>query len=651
MRYHHGLYLVAALAGLHAPLYATVAILSLTPSVSSPEPLGTPVTWTATATDSGPNQLVFQFSVALGKTFFVKQDFNAGTNNAGVWTSQPFVWTSIQSEGAYQIQVVAKDFTSGETATQTAVFDLTTRLSRKSAAVNATGNPLVALFSAPPCPVGSQMRATFQRAAGTGNSVTDWKPCNGTRSMNFYVAGMYPQTTYNMNFQVDTGGTITSGRNTLSFTTGPLPSSIKFPSFKVTVPAGPQADLAQRILLHSLIPIGAGAVYPPVATDITGRIQWYYGNVADKPLVTRPQSNETLLTIQDGTAWQSISTEQQLIRVIDLAGNIQRETNTGIVQQQLVAMGATDARPCAAIQQPAPVGAACLGAFHHEVIGLTNGDLVAFADIEKIFPAGTQGDASSLPVDIMGDMLIVLNSNMQVIWYWDPFQHDGGGTQLDINRAPTLGETCAASQPGCPPIFLLGPGIAPLAHDWMHSNSIYYSAPSGDFVVSIRHQDWIIKVDYAGGTGDVLWRLGLGGDFTFNNINNDSYPWFSHQHDAGITNQGTGPLTVFDNGNTRVASQGGGNSRGMVLTVDEASMTVTPVLSQDLGVYGNALGAAQSLSNGNYFFQPGLVNGRFSFNEEILPTSGTVNGSIVDDFQGPVSYRSFRQADLYHPTN
>ena len=39
------------------------------------------------------------------------------------------------------------------------------------------------------------------------------------------------------------------------------------------------------------------------------------------------------------------------------------------------------------------------------------------------------------------------------------------------------------------------------------------NAPSSlRVVLSLRHQDWIIRIDRA--TGEVLWRLGDGGDFT-----------------------------------------------------------------------------------------------------------------------------------------
>ena len=127
-------------------------------------------------------------------------------------------------------------------------------------------------------------------------------------------------------------------------------------------------------------------------------------------------------------------------------------------------------------------------------------------------------------------------------------------------------------------MFLLGTGIAPRAKDWLHANSLYYwptdnsGGASGDILMSLRHQDWILKIDYNNGTGtgNILWRMGPGGDFTFNNIYNDPWPWFSHQHDAAI--ESTGVLSLFDNGNTRCSvgkprlSPHDCNSRGMVLS-------------------------------------------------------------------------------------
>jgi hypothetical protein len=299
-------------------------------------------------------------------------------------------------------------------------------------------------------------------------------------------------------------------------------------------------------------------------------------------------------------------------------------------------------------------------------------------DVEKIFPAGKQGDTSGLPVDIEGDAIIVLNQNWQVVWYFNAFTHaDGcppsGPCQLDINRPAVLGETCGQSEPGCPPMFLLGPGIAPLAKDWLHGNSIYYwptdkfGGGSGDIVWSSRHQDWVMKIDYKDGTGtgDILWRMGPCGDFTFVNKYDDPWPWFSHQHDVGIEDQGAGVMSIFDDGNTRVSPPtgpysstgckpgvGSGNSRGMALHFDESTMKVMPVLSADLGSYSLAMGSAQLLPDGNYFFMSGwsLVSNQLtSYSMEILPTAGADTGTTVLNVESQEEYRGWQMTSLYNP--
>jgi hypothetical protein len=394
---------------------------------------------------------------------------------------------------------------------------------------------------------------------------------------------------------------------------------------------------------------------------------WYYMATPTQAIVlTRPLLNGTMLTIQSGPVWNPASQDKQLLRQIDLAGNIIRETNAGIIQQQLVKLGATDGGPCDIFPTPAPVGSACFSSFDHDAIQtLPNGYTAVIIDIEKIFQPGTQGNPSTLPVDVVGDIIAVLDNNWQVVWWFDTFLHAGGAPELDINRPAVLGETCTPKQQGCPPMFLMGSGIAPEGMDWLHANSLYYwptdtsGGASGDIVWSSRSQDWVMKVDYNNGTGtkNILWRMGQGGDFTFNNITNDPWPWFSAQHEASMEKNGAGPMTIFDNGNTRLSPPpvglGSGNSRGMALTVDETNMVVTPVLSADLGVVANSGGNSQFLSNGNYYFYAATVlvslNNTHGYAFEILPTPGMITGTQVLSIQGPEGYRGWQMSSLYSP--
>ena len=150
-------------------------------------------------------------------------------------------------------------------------------------------------------------------------------------------------------------------------------------------------------------------------------------------------------------------------------------------------------------------GKECVSGFHHDAILLPNGHVLAIAGLERMMPAGTQG--SKGPVDVLGDIVVELDDQFQVAGMWNNFDH------LDINRESLQDAKCKEGRGGggCPPIFL-----AAEANGWTHSNSLNYIPSTGDFLVSMPEQDWVIKVDYKNGkgSGKVLWRLGKDGDFT-----------------------------------------------------------------------------------------------------------------------------------------
>jgi hypothetical protein len=187
----------------------------------------------------------------------------------------------------------------------------------------------------------------------------------------------------------------------------------------------------------------------------------------------------------------------------------------------------------------------------------------------------------------------------------------------------------------------------PEANDWTHGNSIQQT-PDGNLLYSSRHQDWLIKVSYGNGEGDghVIWRLGKDGDFQFNSP--DPYPWFSHQHDANFESSDPSVLLVFDDGNTRVAALGSGNSRGQVLQLDEQARVASFVLDADLGVFSIAVGSAQKLQDKDYHFDAGFVAepaGPVSYSMEV-----DREGEVVYDAKAnTVLYRSFRMTDMYSP--
>src|SRR5262249_14143423 len=192
------------------------------------------------------------------------------------------------------------------------------------------------------------------------------------------------------------------------------------------------------------------------------------------------------------------------------------------------------------------------------------------------------------PTDYVGEMVLVLDQDFQVRWAWDAFDH------LDVNRGPVLGEGAEGPELVVPRLPAVG---------WLHVNAVSLSPADGNLILSVRHQDWVIKIDYENGEGDghIIWKLGQDGGFSVNST--DSSPWFSHQHNAHYLDDHT--LILFDNGNTRRETDPNAHSRGQVWQLDEKKMTATLLLNADLGSYSGALGAAQRLSNGNDSFTLG----------------------------------------------
>jgi len=327
-----------------------------------------------------------------------------------------------------------------------------------------------------------------------------------------------------------------------------------------------------------------------------------------------PQSRELLIRPGgDGTFYM---VRDERLTQWDLLGNPVRQTTTERVNEQLEADGLDT-----------------INNFHHEARPLPNGHLAVFGAVEKILD-DVQGEG---PVDILGDMVVVLDANLQVAWTWNAFDH------LPVDRLASLGETCPAGHKvGCPPVNLITEGES---NDWTHSNTITYSPTDGNLVVSVRHQDWLVKIDYANGagSGDVVWKLGAEGDFTLSP--DEPQGWFSHPHDPNYVTPNR--LSVFDNGNLRCSSGPPGcESRGQVYQLDEVNMVATLWSNIDLGEYAEAVGSSQALSNGNLFFDSGIALGIGGFQSK--GREFTPDGTLINEFETNVStYRIHRMLDFY----
>ena len=594
----------AGIAASEPPSAQTALSASLSASVASPAPVGSIVTWTASSTGSLAGHVWYRFSVRdlgaascgpgpsrlLQSRICAREDYSIIRDYGPVNTLD---WTVSEHEGTYEVEVSVIDNVTGATASTASTFQFTPRVSN-APVVSPTANPLVFLYSAPACPIGSTMRVQFLGPNGIPQS-TNSKPCDGL-TMNFYIAGMQPLTTYSMQHIVQTGAQAVAGPLLLE----PIPApDAAFSMGAHTVLTGPPNPFVDPIILQARFGY-------PAATDAMGNLLWY--SLQDISMIARAEPGGLFLGWFEGS---TVDTAHQIIREFDLAGTTFRETNAARVSQQLQAMGMHN-----------------IVSFHHEVRALPNGGILTLGAEERIL-TNVQGPG---PVDVLGDMIIVLDRNLQVQWAWDTFDH------LDQTRRATLGETCTANGGGCPPIRL-----APVANDWTHGNALQLTS-DGNILYSTRHQDWVIKIDYANGTGagDIIWKLGLGGDFQI--VSGDPSPWFSHQHDPNIGADGY--LEVFDNGNVRNAADPSANSRGQVIQLDEVHHIATLLLNKDLGDFSLALGAAQELPDGSFHFHLGYIATTSSTRiEEVDPFGNVLYNVAVAELQ----YRSFRMQDLYTP--
>ena len=134
--------------------------------------------------------------------------------------------------------------------------------------------------------------------------------------------------------------------------------------------------------------------------------------------------------------------------------------------------------------------------------------------------------------------------------------------------------------------------------DWTHSNALLYSADDGNLLLSIRAQSWIIKIDYANGSGagDILWKLGEEGAFTLTG-GTDPTDWFYAQHGPSFASANTtGKVQLGGNGNTRLYPDGETctadgqpfcpcSSTGELIEIDETAKIATIVTKFAPGEY------------------------------------------------------------------
>ena len=470
--------------------------------------------------------------------------------------------------------------------------------------VAATSNSLVAQYTiTTPAPAsvvvefGQDLSYPFRTSPQTTSSA------GGTAAI--LVAGMQQSTTYHMRAIV----TYSDGSRQFDgdhvFQTGTIPSD-RIPTMKVTTANG--SSPAPGVELMSLT-IGATNQFLVLATDPAGNVIWYYDYDPSlgipQPIKLLPNGHMLVVLYLQGSPGGTV-------QEIDLTGNVIHQIDYNQLSQNLHNAGYN-------IQ---------VFSIDHDFVLLPNGHLLLIVSDTRTFT-----DLPGFPGQtlVTGDAIVDLDSNYNPVWVWDAFDH------LDVNRHPML------------------------FPDWTHANALVYSQDDGNLLLSLRHQSWVLKIDYqnGNGSGDVLWKLGYQGDFALSSdVDSD---WFFAQHDANIASTNTTgafQLAMFDNGDDRPIDATGTPCAGYVqpycystaaiFQVDEDSRTASRFwsLTTPYSWWG---GDTRVLPNGNVFVDETTPADLNLTGARVLEVTQTPTPAVVwqMEIDGQNSYRTIHLPSLY----
>jgi hypothetical protein len=320
------------------------------------------------------------------------------------------------------------------------------------------------------------------------------------------------------------------------------------------------------VTLMMVAPSGGGSGFL-LAVDDAGRVVWYHRPSRSTGDAKRMRSGN-LLYIDFSDAVE-----------IDMLGNVVQRWRT-TTPSAFQSIEATEVRT---------------NLFHHELSELPSGNLLALSHeirrVENYPTSETNPGAATTTAAVVGDLIVEFARDGTIAGQWslfdivDPFRlsYDSLAGFWDSTYGNIYGPT----------------------RDWTHANSVNHDASDDSFIVSMRHQDAVIKFRR---DGRLVWILG--------NPNRWNNPWAAyllrpggtlewpyHQHAAKPTPWGT--VLMFDNGNHRATpfepkrTAAETFSRAVEYKVDPQTMTVSQVwsfgdLSEDV-FYSSALGNVEVL--------------------------------------------------------
>lgn len=213
--------------------------------------------------------------------------------------------------------------------------------------------------------------------------------------------------------------------------------------------------------------------------------------------------------------------------------------------------------------------------FHHDIIQLPDGNFMA---LSYAFGDYFYKKFDGKEHHVAGDLIVEFNRAGKLLWTWNALKH------LDPLRV---------RDGFVSPLPVIDPSNGKKSNDWSHGNALLYDAKDDSVLLSLRHQDWILKIDHK--TGKVIWKLGEDGDFKLVGGGR----WFFHQHSPELEPDGS--ILMYDNGagNPHIPMKDW-RSRPLLMKLDEKNMTARIVWTDETHHYMVLLaGDADRLENGD----------------------------------------------------
>ena len=349
------------------------------------------------------------------------------------------------------------------------------------------------------------------------------------------VLGFSPGRTHTIQVQViDENGDLTTITDSLEVTTDPLP-----PGFPTMTTTSQPEKMEPGVTLIS--DFDAGLLF---IVDETGKVIWYFDDFLFGTDARRlPNGNLLVLHGFDR------------IVEMDMLGNV---VDSWSSSNSLI-----------------PVET-----FHHEVFEMPSGNFLTLGTEVRSFDnyptSETDPTAPTETANIVGDVIVEFSRDGTVLNEWnlidllDPYRigYDSLSPFWDMIYADVIGGT----------------------RDWSHGNAVIYDPNDDSIIVSVRHQDAVVKISRA--TGELIWILGPHENWSspfdqylLTPLSQNNFSWPYHPHAPEVTPSGS--ILVFDNGNYRASpfdfklDDSVNYSRAVEYQIDEGTMEITQIWEYD----------------------------------------------------------------------